>query len=232
MARALVGAWPVAAGAIRIDGAPIEQWRPEDLGSTVGYLPQDVELFAGTVEENISRFEPSTDPNKVISAAYRANVHEVILDLPQGYMTRLGEGGATLSAGQRQRIGLARALFGDPSFVVSGRAERSSRHRWRGGTRQRIGNIARKRRDGCDHHAPAERHQKCRLSAVARERTAACLRSSVRSPRREECAGTISGTPIAPNNASLVGGSTNAKSRQETFRRHQPARVPSEPAST
>lgn len=118
LARALVGAWPVAAGAIRIDGAPLEQWRTAEIGSVIGYLPQSVELFAGTVEENVSRFSPSANPKDVIRAACCANVHDVILDLPQGYKTWLGEGGAVLSAGQRQQIGLARALYGDPVLVV------------------------------------------------------------------------------------------------------------------
>ncbi|MGI9411593.1 MAG: type I secretion system permease/ATPase [Hyphomicrobiaceae bacterium] len=230
MARALVGAWPVAAGAIRVDGAPIEQWRPEDLGSTIGYLPQDVELFAGTVEENISRFEPSTDPNKVISAAYRANVHEVILDLPQGYMTRLGEGGATLSAGQRQRIGLARALFGDPAFVV---LDEPNAHLDTDGEAALASALATLRESGATvaiiTHRPSAIKSVDYLLLLENGRQRAFGHRSVL--LGEKGAGTISGTPIAPNNSGLAEVQP-MQSRGRTLRRHQPARVPSEPAST
>ena len=102
LARALVGVWPVTGGTVRIDGAPIEQWPVEDLGRHVGYLPQDVELFDGTVEENIGRFDPERTPQTVIAAARAAGVHDLVLSLPDGYRTRLGEQGAVLSAGQRQ----------------------------------------------------------------------------------------------------------------------------------
>lgn len=118
LARVLVGAWPAASGAVRLDGAPLEQWQPETLGRLVGYLPQDVELFDGSVAENIARLDPQADDAAVIAAAKAANVHELILRLPHGYATMLGEGGFNLSVGQRQRIGLARALFGDPFLVV------------------------------------------------------------------------------------------------------------------
>ena len=118
LARAIVGVWPPARGKIRLDGAALEQWAPEHLGRQVGYLPQDVELFDGTVAENIARFASQPDPTAVIAAARAADIHDLILRLPDGYETRIGESGTALSAGQRQRVALARALFGDPFLVV------------------------------------------------------------------------------------------------------------------
>ena len=118
LARALVGVWRPVRGAIRLDGATLDQWSQDVLGRFIGYLPQEVELFDGTVAENIARFEPEADPTKLIAAATAAGVHDVILRLPQGYKTQVGEGGAALSGGQRQRIALARALYGDPFLVV------------------------------------------------------------------------------------------------------------------
>lgn len=118
LARCIVGVWTAARGKIRIDGAALDQWAPQDLAPHVGYLPQDMELFAGTVAENIARFQPEAPPEAVIAAAQAANVHALILGLPEGYETQIGEAGTALSAGQRQRIGLARALFGEPFLVV------------------------------------------------------------------------------------------------------------------
>jgi PrtD family type I secretion system ABC transporter len=118
LARALVGVWQPVRGKVRLDGAALEQWPPEDLGRHLGYLPQDVELFDGSVAENIARFESEPDPAAVIAAAQAADVHELILRLPDGYETMIGEGGLALSAGQRQRLALARALYRDPFLVV------------------------------------------------------------------------------------------------------------------
>jgi ATP-binding cassette subfamily C protein len=118
LARALVGVWKPVRGTIRLDGATLDQWSPDVFGGFVGYLPQEVELFEGTVAQNIARFERDFDPTKLIAAATAAGVHEVILRLPQGYKTPVGEGGGLLSGGQRQRIALARALYGDPFLVV------------------------------------------------------------------------------------------------------------------
>src|SRR5205814_1899836 len=118
LSKALVGIWPAQQGIVRLDGAAIDQWRNEDLGRYIGYLPQDVALFDGTVAENICRFDYSTTSDAILRAAQIAGVHDIILRLPEGYSTRIGQGGMSLSAGQRQRVGLARAVFGDPFLVV------------------------------------------------------------------------------------------------------------------
>jgi ATP-binding cassette subfamily C protein len=118
LARGLVGVWAPRRGTVRLDGAALEQYSPELLGQSIGYLPQDIELFEGTIGENIARFDPKADPEAIISAAEKAGVHDMIVRLPQGYDTRIGEDGISLSGGQRQRIALARALYGDPFLVV------------------------------------------------------------------------------------------------------------------
>jgi ATP-binding cassette, subfamily C, bacterial PrsD len=118
LVRGLVGVWPIVHGDIRLDDSELSHFDPERLGAAIGYLPQTVDLFDGTVAENISRFRSDATSERVLRAADLANVHELIASLPDGYETRIGDRGAALSAGQRQRIGLARALYGDPFLIV------------------------------------------------------------------------------------------------------------------
>ena len=118
LARAIVGAWQPIAGKVRLDGASLDQWSVAALGRHIGYLPQDVELFDGTVGQNIARFEEGAEANAIVAAANAAGAHELIVRLRDGYDTVIGEGGAKLSGGQRQRIALARALYKDPFLVV------------------------------------------------------------------------------------------------------------------
>jgi len=117
LARAILGLWPLVQGKVRLDKADIHQWEKEHLGKHIGYLPQDIELFEGTISQNIARFS-EVDSKKVVEAAQKAGVHEMILRLPDGYDTLIGAGGATLSGGQRQRIGFARAIYDNPVLVL------------------------------------------------------------------------------------------------------------------
>ena len=118
LARLLVGVWQPARGKVRLDGCTFDQWSSEVLGAHIGYLPQDVELLGGTVAQNIARFEPKADPQAIVAAAKAAGVHDLIIELGEGYETQVGERGETLSAGQAQRIALARALYRDPFLIV------------------------------------------------------------------------------------------------------------------
>jgi PrtD family type I secretion system ABC transporter len=118
LVRALTGIWPSLRGSVRLDEAELAQWPEEMLGSLLGYLPQDVALLDGTIEENIARLDSKADAEAVVKAARAAGVHDMIVHMPDGYQTQVGSQGATLSAGQRQRIGLARALYNDPLIVV------------------------------------------------------------------------------------------------------------------
>jgi ATP-binding cassette subfamily C protein EexD len=117
LARVLLGIWPSQVGEVRLDGGVITQYNRDEIGPYIGYLPQDIELFDGTVSENIARFG-EVDPEKVVTAAKKAGMHEMILELPNGYDTVISSTSGALSGGQRQRVGLARALYGNPVFVV------------------------------------------------------------------------------------------------------------------
>ncbi|MGL4291066.1 MAG: type I secretion system permease/ATPase, partial [Phreatobacter sp.] len=118
LARTLAGIWVPLRGSIRLDGSELSQWAPEARGDFIGYLPQDIGLFDGTIAENIARFRPGADPAEVVAAARVAGADSMIRGLPDGYETRIGDGGTALSGGQRQRVALARAVFGDPFLVL------------------------------------------------------------------------------------------------------------------
>ncbi len=118
LARAIMGLVRPAHGEVRLDGATLDQYGPERMGTYVGYLPQNVQLFEGTIAENIAHMDPAPDPAKVVAAAQKARVHEIVLELPEGYETRIGTADAQLSGGQKQRLALARALYHDPVILI------------------------------------------------------------------------------------------------------------------
>jgi ATP-binding cassette subfamily C exporter for protease/lipase len=117
LARVMIGIWPESTGEVLLDGRPLASWDRTELGPHLGYLPQDIELFEGSIAENIARFA-EVNSELVIAAARCAGLHDMILRMPKGYDTQIGEAGGTLSGGQRQRLGLARAVYGDPAFIV------------------------------------------------------------------------------------------------------------------
>ncbi|MCG5538614.1 type I secretion system permease/ATPase [Halorhodospira sp. 9622] len=160
LARALVGVWPSYAGTVRIDGAEIEHWNREQIGAHIGYLPQDVELFDGTVAENIARFG-EVDSRKVVEAARKAGLHDMILRLPEGYDTRIGINSGALSAGQRQRVALARAVYGNPKIVV---LDEPNSNLDQAGDEALVDTIRKLREDGCTVVLIA--HRAAILSAV------------------------------------------------------------------
>lgn len=118
LTRVLCGIWQPLSGSVRLDGAALSQWHPDQLGPNIGFLPQSVELLSGTIKDNISRFVETPDPEKIVQAAKQANVHSLILSFEDGYDTFIGDGGKKLSGGQKQRIGLARALYNDPRLII------------------------------------------------------------------------------------------------------------------
>jgi len=118
LARAITGIWRPASGKIRLDGASLDNYQSDVLGQNIGYLPQDVGLFNGTIAENIARLSTQPDPAMVVAAARKAGAHEMILKMPEGYDTRISAGSGRLSGGQKQRIGLARAMYGEPVILV------------------------------------------------------------------------------------------------------------------
>ncbi len=118
LARVLSGIWQPLTGSVRLDGAALDQWHPDQLGPAIGYLPQTVEMMSGTIKDNIARFCPDAIPEKIIEAAMGANVHNLILSFKDGYDTYIGDGGEKLSGGQKQRLGLARALYNEPRLVI------------------------------------------------------------------------------------------------------------------
>ena len=175
--RAFVGVWTPARGKVRLDGAALDQWSSDVLGRHIGYLPQDVELFAGSIAQNISRFDPDAKSDAIIAAAKEAGVHEMIIKMREGYDTQIGEQGAALSAGQAQRVGAGAGAVRRSVPDRARRAELQSRYRGRRGADPRGSRRARARRHRHRGRAPADRHRGGRPVAGAQGRPHAGVRA-------------------------------------------------------
>jgi ATP-binding cassette subfamily C protein len=203
LARAILNVWP-ARGEVLLDGASITQWAPEQLGPHIGYLPQDVQLFEGSIAQNIARFDPQANAEAVIAAAKAASFHDYALTFPKGYDSPVGKGGSHLSAGQRQRLGLARALYGNPFLVVLDEPNANLDAEGEGAVTQAIRNV--RERGGI---AIVIAHRPSVLSAVdllivMRNGTVAAF-----GPRDEVLAKTVAPHPRAAGPVSAKATGTN-----------------------